>query len=258
MKLKTLPLALSLAFLALPLSAMAQDATTTSDPAQANEATEAPAAEEASSNFSWNAAITNDYVFRGVSQTDEEPALQGGLDYSFGDSGFYVGTWGSNVDFGSDGPDIEVDAYAGYTTDLSDDWNLDVSVVRYSYFGSRDGYGSINYNEFIGKLGYNKMITGVIAYTNDYSNSGEKGLYYGLEGAFDVGNDTSLNTTVGYTVIDGADGFINNYFDASVGLSHAFGPVTADLSYHDTFGADADGLGNLGDGRVVLLLSIGG
>ncbi len=257
MKLKTLPLALSFAFLALPLSAMAQDATTTADPAQTSEAP-APAAEEAKSNFSWNAAITNDYVFRGVSQTNEDPALQGGLDYSFGDSGFYVGAWGSNVDFGPDGPDIELDTYVGYNTDLSDDWNLDVSVLRYNYYGSREGYGSVDYNEFIAKLGYNKMFTGVLAYANDYGNSGHKGLYYGLEGAFDVGNETSLNTTVGYTVIDGDDGFINNYFDASVGVSRAFGPVTADLSYHDTFGADANGLGNLGDGRVVLLLSIGG
>lgn len=257
MNLKTLPLALSFAFLALPLSAMAQDATTTADPDQTAEAP-APAAEEAESNFSWNAAITNDYVFRGVSQSNEDPALQGGLDYSFGDTGFYVGAWGSNVDFGSDGPDIEVDAYVGYTTDLSDSWNLDVSVLRYSYLGSRDGYGNIDYNEFIGKLGYNKMFTGVLAYSNDYSNTGYKSLYYGLEGAFDVGNETTLNTTVGYTVIDGEAGFINNYFDASVGVSHAFGPVTADLSYHDTFGADSSSLGNLGDGRVVLLLSIGG
>jgi uncharacterized protein (TIGR02001 family) len=253
MKLKTLPLALSFAFFALPLTAMAQDATPTSDPAQETTA-DAPAA----SNFSWNAAITNDYVFRGVSQSDEDPALQGGIDYAFGDSGVYVGAWGSNVDFGRDGPDLEVDAYIGYTTDFADKWNVDVSVLRYNYIGSRDGYGSIDYNELIGKVSYNKMFTGVIAYANDYANTDHKGLYYGLEGAFDVGNDTSLNTTVGYTVIDGDAGFINNYFDASVGVSHAFGPVTADLSYHDTFGADSDSLGNIGDGRVVLSLSIGG
>jgi len=137
MKLNTLNLALSLAFLALPMSAMAQE-TTTEAPATEPLA-EVVEADKAESNFSWNAAVTNDYVFRGVSQTDGDPALQLGADYAFGDSGFYVGLWGSNVDFGSDGPDIEADAYVGWGTDLSDDWNLDLSVVRYSYFGSRDG-----------------------------------------------------------------------------------------------------------------------
>ena len=53
---------------------------------------------EAESNFSWNAGVVSDYVFRGVSQSNREIALQGGLDYAFGDSGAYVGTWGATVD----------------------------------------------------------------------------------------------------------------------------------------------------------------
>ena len=56
-------------------------------------------------NFSWNLGVTSDYVFRGITQTDFDPALQGGLDYAFGDSGWYVGAWASNVDFADpDGP----------------------------------------------------------------------------------------------------------------------------------------------------------
>ena len=48
-----------------------------------------------------NVGIASDYVFRGFSQTDEEPAISGGFDYGF-DNGFYLGTWASNVNFGDD------------------------------------------------------------------------------------------------------------------------------------------------------------
>ena len=51
--------------------------------------------------FSGNVAVATDYVFRGVSQTQERPAIQGGFDAAF-DSGFFAGIWASHVDFGTD------------------------------------------------------------------------------------------------------------------------------------------------------------
>src|SRR5689334_6914463 len=104
-----LALALALSLFALPLSALAQESGQTADPVQeAAPADEAPAAdEEASPNWTWNLSLTSDYVFRGITQTDYQPALQAGMDYSFGDSGWYIGTWGSNVDFNDpDGPGL--------------------------------------------------------------------------------------------------------------------------------------------------------
>src|SRR3990167_415732 len=101
--------------------------------------------------FSWNAALATDYMFRGVSQTDGEASLQLGADLAF-DNGIYVGVWGSNVDFGAGGPDIELDTYIGWNVDLSDRWNLDLMLNRYNYIGEQDGYGSIDYNELIGIL----------------------------------------------------------------------------------------------------------
>ena len=47
-----------------------------------------------------NVALSTDYIFRGVTQTGNDPAISGGFDYSL-DNGFYVGIWGSNVNFGS-------------------------------------------------------------------------------------------------------------------------------------------------------------
>ena len=67
------------------------------------------AAEEESGPFSFNIGVVSDYAFRGVSQTNEGPAFQGGVDFSH-DSGFYAGVWASNVDFvDGDGANAEFD-----------------------------------------------------------------------------------------------------------------------------------------------------
>ena len=76
----------------------------------------------ASAELSSTWTLTSDYVFRGVSQTAEDPALQGSIDYE-GESGGYVGLWGSNVDFDNCcDEDIELNWYCLlYTSDAADD-----------------------------------------------------------------------------------------------------------------------------------------
>lgn len=247
-------LALALAAFALPMGAMAQDAAATDDSAAAAQ-DEAPAAEEASSNFSWNLSLTSDYVFRGITQTDFDPALQGGLDYAFGDTGFYVGTWASNVDFvDSDGPDIELDAYIGWSHDLSEDWNLDVHAVRYTYLGENSAYGNIDYNEYFAKISYKGQLDFTVAYANDYANSDFSSLYYQVAGSWDVGNDFALNAGFGHS--DFSDG-VGSYNDWNLGVSRQFGPVNIGLNYYDTSGDFVDGIGKTSD-RVVLSFGFGG
>lgn len=74
-----------------------------------------------------NVALTSDYLFRGISQTDEGPAVQGGFTLS-GESGFYLSTWGSNIKFGEGS--MELDILAGWTGALNDSWNVDVGVMQ--------------------------------------------------------------------------------------------------------------------------------
>lgn len=98
----------------------------------------------------WSSTVTlaSDYLFNGVSQTGEDPALQGSIDWS-GEAGAYAGAWASNVDFGDD-THIEADIYAGYYSALSDSLNLDVGIAQYTYHGanySSDG----NYAELYTK-----------------------------------------------------------------------------------------------------------
>lgn len=261
MRLNKLALALSLSMFALPLTAMAQDAAAEAAPAadQASEAPEAAAAaEEPASNLSWNLALTSDYVFRGITQTDFDPALQGGLDYAFDDSGWYVGTWGSNIDFASpDGPDIEIDIYGGYGTSLSDDWSLDLHAIRYIYAGERDVYGDLDYNEFFAATTWNEMLTFTLAYAPDYANLDYTSTYFGVGGTWEVGNGFSLNAGVGHSSFSDD---VGSYTDWNLGFSRSFGPVEAALTYYDTTGGYVDGIygSHSASDNFVLSFKIGG
>jgi uncharacterized protein (TIGR02001 family) len=257
-----LALALALAAFALPISALAQDAGDTAESTEAAQ-DEAPAAavdeagEAEGSDLTWNLALTSDYVFRGISQSNYKPALQGGLDYAFGDTGLYVGAWASNVDFADgDGPDIELDYYVGWNHDLSESLNLDLQLVRYSYLGEQKVYGNIDYNEVIGALAYDEMLTFTVAYANDYANEGYSSLYYNLAGSWDVGNDFALNAGVGRTHFSDD---VGSYNDWNLGVSRQFGPVNVAVNYFDVTGGyidDAFGDEKASD-RVVLTLSLG-
>ncbi|MDY0021971.1 TorF family putative porin [Arenimonas caeni] len=239
-KKKLLPFALAAALLALPLAATAQD----------------EAAEEEESIFSWNAALTSDYMFRGASQTDGEAALQLGADLNF-DNGFYVGVWASNVDFGTGGPDVEVDTYIGWNTDLGERVNLDLMLNRYNYLGEQDGYGAIDYNEFIGTLTLDETWSFTLGYTNDVYALDDDGFYYGLGGSFDVGMGWGLDVTVGHSTFGSSTGY-EDYSDFSVGVNRDFGPVNVAVGYYGTDSAGDDNFGDTADNRFVVTFSIGG
>ncbi|MFT6655492.1 MAG: hypothetical protein ACJAWI_002265 [Marinomonas primoryensis] len=79
-----------------------------------------------------NVALTTDYIWRGVSQTDGSPAIQGGFDADFG-NGVYAGVWGSNVDFADDSDEsLELDIYGGWAGEFNG-VGVDVGVIHYAY-----------------------------------------------------------------------------------------------------------------------------
>lgn len=256
MKHTRLTLALAASLFALPMAALAQDEAATEEAATEAAVTEEVAAEEAESIFSWNAALSSDYLFRGVSQNDENPALSLGADLNF-DSGFYVGVWGSNVDFGDGSPDIEIDTYIGWNTDLSDDWNLDLMVNRYNYIGEDDDFGDGDYNEFIAALAWSETYTFTFGYTNDVYNLSESGFYYGLAGTWEIAEGFGLDASVGRSTFDNATG-IEDYTDWSIAVNRDFGFVNASLGYYGTDSNGDDNFGDAADDRLMLSFSIGG
>jgi len=114
----------------------------------------------------------SDYLFNGVSQTDEKPAIQGSIDWS-NQHGWYVGSWASNVDFG-EGTDAEIDYYGGFANNLNSDFSYDIGLAHYTYVGG-DNSSDYNYTEIYFSLAYQS--TQIKAwYTNDYAGT-EAGHY---------------------------------------------------------------------------------
>ncbi len=124
--------------------------------------------------LSATAAITTDYVFRGVSQSSENPAVQASLNAGYGI--FYAGIWGSNVDFGAIGgreiAPVEIDYYAG----LAPTWKgiaFDFGGYFYTYPGAFDPGANLDYFELKTGASYSfsDSLTVAVAnwWTPDYS-----------------------------------------------------------------------------------------
>ena len=118
-------------------------------------------------DFVADISLISDYRFNGVSNSSRAPALQGGLTYAH-ESGAYVGGWASNVDFGSGDPSqLEVDFFAGYFTELNDDFGLDLGVSYFSYWGDK-GADEGNYAEFYAGLLIQNDTAVYLYYAPDY------------------------------------------------------------------------------------------
>ena len=151
-----------------------------------------------------NVALATDYAFRGVSQTDESPAIQGGFDAAFGDSGFYAGTWASNINFGTGGGNLELDVYGGYKFALGP-VAMDVGVIGYYYPGASDDTAELDYYE-----GYVKpsialtdqfTLGGAIYWSPEFTGESGDGVYYEVNGACCSDSDVlSISGAIGHAV----------------------------------------------------------
>ena len=213
----------------------------------------APAGRELA--WSFNIGGTTDYVYRGISQTWEDPAAQGGFDVTYGS--FYIGTWASVVKFAPDrsdsAADVEVDFYAGFKPE----WRgvtFDLGVIYYSYPGAKDSGAELNMVELkagaSGAIFENMTVGGMIYYSPEYT--GETGEVWTFEGTAgytfrQIGIFTpTLGGTLGYQVGDRGDldidGFGDkDYFYWNVGLALAVDKMTFDFRYWDTDIGTADG-----------------
>lgn len=217
----------------------------------------------AQAEISANVAIASDYMFRGVSQTDGSIALQGGFDWSH-DSGFYVGTWMSNVDSnffaGPTDPQLEMDYYVGYAGEMGD-IGYDISLVQFDYSGCNDCdttelYLSGSYGMFNATFAY----TPEIGYLGDTNSEGAWYLNVGAEA--ELAEGWTVHGGVGYSAGDFFDnlgpGVPDNYIDYSIGVSTSFEGVDLDLTWIDVNDDGDDIFGNndtLTDGRVVFTAS---
>ena len=182
-----------------------------------------------------NVSVTSDYIFRGVSQTNQGPALQGGLEYS-AENGFYVGTCRSNVSLLSDlstpaapiSSSLELDVYGGYRGKFNDTVSYDVGALYYWYPGDfPSGFNSADTLEVYAGISvaasekvtlgakYSVATTDLFGYT-DSSGSG----YLDLSANVVVAEGWTLGAHAGKQWIDGNGAF--EYADWKLGITKAF------------------------------------
>jgi uncharacterized protein (TIGR02001 family) len=197
------------------------------------------AAEETSDwDFSGNVAITNDYMYRGFTQTGGDFAIQGGFDVAHS-SGFYVGTWASNIDFG-DSANIEMDFYGGYAGEFGNSmFSYDVGVIYYAYPGDPKGskYDFVEFGATLGAdFGPAALSVGAWFSPNFFGGIGDS-IYVpiGLEVPIPVGDGPvglAASGTVAFNHFFDAGG---NYINWDLGLTVSVEDLfDIDLRYHDT------------------------
>ncbi len=207
--------------------------------------------------ISGNVSLASEYVFRGQSQTQEDAAVQGGLDLKY--RSFYVGAWGSNVDYDSDAT-AEIDYYGGYIFGLTENLSLDIGYIRYSYVGESD----LDYDEVKAALGWKELTVGV-NYCWNYLGEDPFGdgdvdyFYYFANYSVALPADFSLGLHVALNQADGEQNNIafqnrgdNEYTEWNASLGKTFLGADFALTY---WGTSIDGSNEYGDERLVFSVS---
>ena len=234
------------ASLALPHAVFAEDAVLDkhSHPEEKGLAPAVVSAAEPASphTFTYNIGLFSQYIFRGLTQTGEELALQGGVDYSHS-SGFYAGVWASNISWLEDsGPagasaydnsSLELDVYGGYRNTIGETGiGYDVGLLQYIYPGDNNNnwiedaetteiYGALSYKWLQGKFSY-------IVSDDAWGTPDGQGTWYAEANAnIPIGESGfTANLHVGRQEFDGGPSDINDrlysYTDWKVGLTKSW------------------------------------
>ncbi len=224
---------------------------------------------ESPHSVSANVGLFSQYVFRGLTQTNRRPALQGGFDYAHA-SGFYAGIWGSNVSWVADAADtaevsglsssLELDFYGGFKNTIGEsDFGYDVGILQYWYPGSYpSGWVKPNTTELYGALSW-KWITGKVNYSfGDTFGVDDAGgtTYWDLTAAIPITDAFSVIGHVGYQKYRGSiEGASNDdlytYTDWKLEGAYSFGEGwTVGAAYTDTNAKD--------EGYTLLGRNVGG
>ena len=239
----------------------------------------AMAAEESPHKLSANVGLYSDYIFRGISQTGGDPAIQGGLDYTHS-SGFYLGTWASNVgwieDFqGYGSGNMEIDLYGGFRGNIGkSDFTFDVGAIQYLYPGEK--YNTVttttavdaDTTELYGALGWKWFTVKYSYYVSDevfgFANA-DGSDYLAISGSLPLG-ETGLTLGASWGTFNFENNSNYDYDDWSISATYDMGKmskvtegVTVGLKYTDTNADDAfwidSNLHQMGEGTATVWVS---
>ncbi|WP_299790406.1 TorF family putative porin [uncultured Shewanella sp.] len=191
----------------------------------------------ANASVTGNIGASSNYLWRGVTQTQDAVAVQAGIDYEH-DSGLYLGTWGSNVDFG-DTTSYEIDFYAGYSGSVGEEFGYDISYLYYAY---PDSDSSVDFGEITAALSWKWFSVSYSKIVNAGSDVAadpldEKDLSY-IQAGFSLPfSDTlSLDLHYGYSSGDVSTAWfdVDSYTDYSLSLNKDTDLGTVSFMVSDT------------------------
>ena len=206
-------------------------------------------------------AVTNDYVSRGITNSNSEPAIQGYIEpsYEIPNVGTaYINVWSSNVNYGEGFKGAEIDVAAGLRPQFGP-VSLDVGYVHYFYTPE---HVSPDYGEIFAKAdyNYNDVVTfgGRIYFAPDFNQSGNTATWIAGGVRVPLPHDFSVYAGLGYQFIDDPDAFEQLAWTA--GISYSWKALTLDVRYWGTDLSDEGCVARSGfadgcDSRVVATLS---
>lgn len=185
-----------------------------------------------------NLGLASDYRFRGVSQTQNAPAVQGGVDYAHS-SGFYAGNWNSSVSsqLYTNGAGVESDLYAGFKKEVYKGITVDVGSMNYFYPRATNGTSTnFDTNELYVGVGYKDLVTA--KYSQSLSNyfgtaNSKNSSYVQADASIPVVGKLSVVAHVGRTNVNNNGSL--NYTDYNAGVAYDLkGWVVAGKYYTNT------------------------
>ncbi len=205
----------------------------------------APAAAAAEHSLAFNVGLASEYRYRGISQSQKDPALSAGADYTHNPSGFYAGTWLSTIKWirataqglgESDSAPVEWDIYGGKRGELGGGLTYDVGGLYYYYPGnSLKEIAGKNANTFevYGQLGFGPAYLKYSHALTDTFATGGSGSYYVDAGVnYPINETLVLNAHVGHQTFKDVSGY--DYEDWKLGLTKDFGYVVGSIAYIGT------------------------
>ena len=171
-----------------------------------------------------NASVTSNYIWRGLTQTINEAAVQGGVDYA-SDSGFYAGTWASNVGYDSDDAySYEHDMYFGFVGETSS-FSYDVGYLYYNY----DSNAGFDFGEVYGSLGFGNFGISLSLLANAEPDEGPgqdfgfaQASYLALDYTIPLASGAEIGLHLGHhdgDFVEAFNGVTDTYMDYNISLS---------------------------------------
>lgn len=190
--------------------------------------------------------VTSDYVFRGASQSNEDPTVQAGLDYAH-PRGLFAGAFVARTEFpansfGSNPGSVELDAYLGFSHGIGREWSWDVAAIHYDYPDST-GF-DYSYDELAANLRVRDFLRVGATASGDAGAGGSNGWTAEVELRRPLGERFQVSGSLGRYAFARSDW--NDYLYWDLGISADANEVTFDLRYFDT---DSDEAG-FADGRL--------